>query len=52
MLRLFAIILLTASLQGCAGVLIGTAADATIAVAKIPFKVGAAVVDVISDDED
>jgi hypothetical protein len=40
-------------LSGCIGTVIGAATDATIAVAKVPFKVGGAVVDVVKgDDED
>ncbi len=40
-------------LSGCIGTVIGVATDATIAVAKVPFKVGGAVVDVVTgDDED
>jgi hypothetical protein len=35
-------------LQGCVGTIIGTAVDATIEVAKIPFKVGKAAVDVVT----
>jgi hypothetical protein len=43
--------LLTALLlQGCAGAIVGAAVDTTIEVAKIPFKVGKAVVDVASSD--
>lgn len=38
-------------LSACAGTVIDTATDAAIAVAKTPFKVGAAVVDVVSDDD-
>jgi hypothetical protein len=38
---------------GCVGTVISAVADATIAVAKVPFKAGAAVVDVaIPDDDD
>jgi hypothetical protein len=36
---------------GCASTIIGTAADAAIAVAKVPFKVGGAVIDVATDDD-
>ncbi|MGB0845522.1 MAG: NF038104 family lipoprotein [Thiolinea sp.] len=51
--RILLITALALSLQGCAGLIIGAATDATIAVAKVPFKVGAAVIDVVSgDDED
>jgi uncharacterized membrane protein len=40
-------------LQGCIGMVVGTAVDVAIEVAKVPFKVGGAVVDVVSgDDED
>lgn len=47
------IIALALSLQGCVGLMIGAATDATIAVAKVPFKVGGAVLDVVAgDDED
>ena len=39
--------------QGCVGAVIGTAVDTTVAVAKVPFKVAGAAVDVIiPDDED
>ena len=44
---------LTFALGGCVGTAIETATDAAIAVAKVPFKVGADAADVISgDDED
>lgn len=53
MMRVFFILLLAGSLQGCAGLVIGAATDATIAVAKVPFKIGGAVLDVVAgDDED
>lgn len=39
------------ALTGCASTVIETAADAAIAVAKVPFKVGGAVVDVVTDDD-
>ena len=39
-------------LSGCASTIIGTAVDATIEVAKVPFKVGGAVVDVVTGDEE
>lgn len=42
-----------AATTGCVGMVVGTAADVAIEVAKVPFKVGGAVVDVASgDDED
>lgn len=53
MTRIFFIITLALSMQGCvAGLVIGAATDATIAVAKVPFKVGGAVLDVVSGDDD
>ncbi|MBT8131006.1 MAG: NF038104 family lipoprotein [Gammaproteobacteria bacterium] len=39
-------------LSGCVGMAIETATDAAIAVGKIPFKVGGAVVDVVTPDSD
>ena len=43
-------------LQGCAamvaGAVVGTAATVAIEVAKVPFKVGGAVIDVVSDDDE
>ena len=36
-------------MSGCAGTVIDTATDAAIAVAKVPFKVGGAVVDVSTE---
>ena len=43
---------LTFTLSGCLGTLIGVTTDAAIEVAKVPFKVGGAVIDVVSDDDD
>jgi hypothetical protein len=37
--------------SGCASTIIGTATDAALAVAKTPFKVGGAVIDVVTDDD-
>lgn len=46
--------LLTLPLSGCVvGTVVGTATDVAIEVAKVPFKVGGAVIDVATgDDED
>ncbi len=49
--RLFLIASLL-SLAGCAGTIIGTTVDVAIEVVKIPFKVGGAVVDVMTDDDE
>jgi hypothetical protein len=40
------------SLSGCLGFIVGSAVDVGIAVAKVPFKVTKAAVDVIADDDD
>ena len=48
--KLTSILLLCAMLQGCLGTIVGTTADVAIEVIKIPFKVGGAVVDVVSGD--
>ena len=40
------------SLSGCLGFIVGNAVDVGIAVAKVPFKVTKAAVDVITDDDD
>lgn len=43
----------TGGSAGCVGAVVGTATDVAIEVAKVPFKVGGAVVDVATgDDED
>jgi len=39
-------------LQGCVSTVVGLATDTAIAVVKIPFKVGGAVIVAVSDDED
>lgn len=51
-LNLALLLLLSLYLQGCVGLLIETTTDATLAAAKVPFKVGGAVVDVVSGDEE
>ena len=40
------------SLTGCVGTIVGAAVDTTIEVAKIPFKVAGAVIDVATPDGD
>lgn len=39
-------------LQGCVSMVVGAATDTAIAVAKVPFKVGGAIIDAVSDDEE
>lgn len=51
--RLLTVLLIFAVLPGCIGTVVGAAVDTTIEVAKVPFKVGGAVVDIATgDDED
>lgn len=51
--RLAIVLLVFAVLPGCLGTVVGAAVDTTIEVAKVPFKVGGAVVDIATgDDED
>ena len=41
------------SLSSCMGVVVGTAVDATLEVAKVPFKVAATAIDIaVPEDED
>jgi len=40
------------SLSGCVSTVVGAAVDVTTAVVKLPFQVGGAVVDAVSDDDD
>lgn len=43
----------TTGLSGCiVGTVVGTTVDVAVEVVKVPFKVGAAVVDVATDDDD
>ena len=51
-MRLALPVLLVLMLPGCIGTVIGVTTDAAIEVAKVPFKVGGAVVDVVTGDDD
>jgi hypothetical protein len=55
-LKILALVFSVLLLQGCTalvvGVVVGTAATLAIETAKVPFKVGGAVIDVVSDDEE
>lgn len=51
-LRLLMSAALLMLLTGCLGTVVGSAVDVTLEVAKVPFKVAGAAVDVVSDDED
>lgn len=50
-LKISFILLFCLSLQACLGSIIGTTADVAIEVIKVPFKVGGAVIDVVTGDE-
>lgn len=50
--KAMAALLLLLSLTGCVGAIVGAAVDTTIEVAKVPFKVAGAAVDVIVPDGD
>lgn len=39
-------------MSGCVGTMIGAATDVAVETAKVPFKVGGAVADVVKGDDD
>ncbi len=49
--KMTVIVLLCLNTTACIGTVVGAVVDTTIEVIKIPFKVGAAVIDVATDDE-
>lgn len=49
--RLIVSLFLLSSLTACVGTVVGTAVDVTLEVAKVPFKVAGAVVDLATDDD-
>lgn len=51
-LRVLALALLGLMLSGCLGAVVGTAVDVTLEVAKVPFKVAGAAIDVVSDGDE
>ena len=54
MSRLFKVMLIVSlcvTTSACIGTVVGAVVDTTIEVVKIPFKVGAAVIDVATDDD-
>lgn len=52
LMRCAVLVLLALPLSACLGTVVGSAVDVTIEAAKVPFKVGAAVVDVATTDDD
>jgi len=55
-LKILALVFSLFLLQGCTalvvGAVVGTVATVAIETAKVPFKVGGAVIDVVSDDDE
>lgn len=51
-IKLALLLSLCISLQACLGTIVGQTVDVAIEIVKVPFKVGAAVVDVVSGDDD
>ncbi len=49
---LTSLFLLLSLLQGCVGTILGAATDVVIETAKVPFKVGGAVIDLATDDDE
>jgi len=48
--KILVVFLLLGSLSGCVSTIVGAAVDTTIEVAKVPFKVAGAAVDVVTGD--
>ncbi|MEM7082448.1 MAG: NF038104 family lipoprotein [Pseudomonadota bacterium] len=46
------LVMMLIPVSGCVGMVVGQTADAAIEVAKVPFKVGGAVIDVATGDDD
>ncbi|MBN4076676.1 NF038104 family lipoprotein [Mariprofundus ferrooxydans] len=44
--------LLLLALSGCIGTIVGTAVDVTAEVIKAPFKIGSAIIDGVSGDDE
>lgn len=50
-IKIMLVLMLCVMTTGCISTVVGAVVDTTIAVVKIPFKVGAAVVDVVTEDD-
>lgn len=50
--RIFLVLVLATMSSGCVGMIVGQTTSAAIEVAKVPFKVGGAVIDVATGDDD
>jgi|APGre2960657468_1045069.scaffolds.fasta_scaffold91944_2 hypothetical protein len=51
-LKALTVLMISLGLTACLGTVVGTAVDVTLEVAKVPFKVVGAVVDVATPEED
>jgi hypothetical protein len=50
-LKLLPVIVVCMLTSACVGTVIGTAVDVAVEVVKVPFKVGGAVIDVVTGDD-
>jgi hypothetical protein len=50
--RLLMMVMLPLVLSACLGTVVGAAVDVTLEVAKVPFKVAGAAIDVMTADDD
>jgi len=51
-IKIGTMILLAMALSSCLGTVVGTVVDVTLEVAKVPFKVAGAAIDVVTPDDD
>lgn len=49
--QLFLVVIASCSLTACVGTVVGVVVDTAVEVVKIPFKVGGAVIDVVTPDD-
>jgi len=52
LIKWLCIVLISLNLSACLGTAVGVVVDTAIEVVKVPFKVGGAVIDVMTDDKD
>ncbi len=52
LLKVSLVFVVSLSLSACVGTIVGAAVDTTIEIAKVPFKVVGAAVDVVTSDSD
>jgi hypothetical protein len=51
LITLLLLCLVSVGVSGCVGTIVGAVVDTTVEVVKIPFKVGGAIIDVVTPDE-